>query len=256
MKKLVFLAACALTFSARADVPATVEATGLVVVLSVVLGLGVLMGIPKRVARWVFVVMLFSIPMLSFLPLVLRPVNWKAVYADESMPVIGSLRTKIGLYQYDKGCLPGLETETSGMADVKCLYKLLDVDAQELTGRKLKPNHVQYRAFGGGNKSDASAYVIAVFGDGNGLAAGMGYAVIEIVNSVAGCKFVGTWRRCNPRGDEQVVLCTAGESGVADGSQAKDKNVCWLGDPTGYLSTDAATVQKAIEQLKHAGWDF
>ena len=98
--------------------------------------------------------------------------------------------------------------------------------------------------------------MIGAFGDGNGLAAGMGYAVIEIVNPAAGVKFVGTWRRYEPQGDEQVVLCTAGESGVADGSQAKDKNVCWLGDPAGYLSTDAATVQKAIEQLKRAGWEM
>lgn len=257
MKKLVLVVACALTFSARADVPATVEATGLVAVLSVVLGLGVLMGIPKRVARWVFVAMLFSIPVLSIvLTMLYHRVNWRDVYAREPVPVIGNLRTKIGLYQYDKGCLPGLETETNGTADVKCLCKLLDVDDQDLTGRWLKPNHVQYRVFGGGCKSDDYAYVVGAFGDGNGLAAGMGYAVIEILNPAVGAKFVGTWRRYEHQGDEQIVLCTAGESGVADGSQAKDKNVCWLGDPTGYLSTDAATVQKAIEQLKRAGWDF
>ena len=257
MKKLVFLVACALTFSVRADVPATVEATGLVAVLFVVLGLGVLMGIPKRVARWVFVAMLFSIPVLSIVLMMLyHRVNWRDVYAREPVPVIGNLRTKIGMYQYDKGCLPGLETETNGMVDVKCLCKLLDVDDQDLTGRRLKPNHVQYRVLGGGCKTDASAYVIGTFGDGNGLAAGTGYAVIAIVNRAAGRKFVGTWECYEPCGDEQIVLCTAGESGVADGSQAKDKNVCWLGDPTGYLSTDAATVQKAIEQLKRTGWEM
>ena len=257
MKKLVFLAACALTISARADVPATVEATGLVAVLSVVLGLGVLMGIPKRVARWVFVAMVISIPVLSIVLMMLfKRVNWRDAYGSESMPVISTLRTKIGLYQYDKGYLPGLEAGTNGMDDVKCLCKLLDVNAEDLTGRRLSPSHVQYRAFDGGCKTDASAYVIGTFGDGNGLAAGTGYAVIAIVNRAAGRKFVGTWECYEPCGDEQIVLCTAGESGVADGSQAKDKNVCWLGDPAGYLSTDAATVQKAIEQLKRAGWEM
>ena len=256
MKKLVFLAACALTLSARADVPATTEATVIVVVLSAVLGLGVLMGVPKRVARCVFVIMLLSIPVLSiFLTWIFHPVDLHNLYS-EPVSVIGHLRTKIGLYQYDKGCLPGLEARTNEMADVKCLCKLLDIDDQDLTGRRLKPNHVQYRVFGGGCNSDASAYVVGAFGDGNGLAAGTGYAVIEILNPAVGAKFVGTWECYEPCGDEQIVLCTAGESGVADGSQAKDKNVCWLGDPAGYLSTDTATVQKAIEQLKRAGWDF
>ena len=258
MKKLVFLAACALIFSARADAPVVVEASGLGVVLSVALGLGVLMGIPKRVARWVFVVIWLSILVLGFLPLIYHPVDWKREYGSEVIPVIGNLRTKIELYQYEKGYLPGLETETNGMADVKCLYKLCDVDAQDLTCRRLKPNHVQYRVFGGGCKSDASAYVIGAFGDGNGLAAGTGYADIVIVNPAVGdkCKFIGTWRRYKPNGDEQVVLRTSAESGVADGSQAKDKNVCWLGDPAGYLSTDGATAQKAIEQLERAGWEL
>ena len=260
MKKLVFLAACALTISARADVPATVEATGLVAVLSVVLGLGVLMGIPKRVARWVFVAMLIAILVLDWLLLSHFHNNRNRVmsYTGEAIPTLGNLRTKIGLYLYEKGCLPGLEAGTNGTADVKCLCKLLDVDDQELTGRQLKPNHVQYRAFGGGCKSGVYAYVIGAFGDGNGLAAGTGYAVIEILNFAVRDrrKFIGTWRRYKPQGDEQVMLRTSAESGVADGSQAKDKNVCWLGDPTGYLSTDVATVQKAIEQLKRAGWEL
>ena len=65
VKKLVLLAVCALTFSARADVLPTVEATGLVVVLSVVLGLGVLVGVPKRVAWRVFVAMSLSILVLT-----------------------------------------------------------------------------------------------------------------------------------------------------------------------------------------------
>ena len=132
------------------------------------------------------------------------------------------------------------------------------IDGYELDqpGDRLKPNQVQYRVLSGGYKSDTSAYAIGVFGVGGRFPAGTGCAVIEIVNPAVGGKVIGIWERYRPHGDEQVVLCTAGESGVADGSQAKDKNVCWLGDPTGYLSTDAATVQKAIEQLKHAGWDF
>ena len=131
----------------------------------------------------------------------------------------------------------------------------LSISEYDLKGG-MQPNQVQYRVLSGGYKSNAYAYAIGVFGDGNRLAAGTGCAIIEIVNPTAGVKVVGFWERYKPKGGEQVVLCTAGESGVADGLQTKDKNICWLGDPTCYLSTDVATVQKAIEQLKRAGWDF
>lgn len=151
---------------------------------------------------------------------------------------------------------PGVRVDWTSPKNHFAEHLLIDGYELEQPGDRLKPNQVQYRVLSGGYKADTSAYAIGVFGVGGRFPAGTGCAVIEIVNPAVGGKVIGIWERYRPHGDEQVVLCTAGESGVADGSQAKDKNVCWLGDPTGYLSTDAVTVQKAIEQLKRAGWDF
>ncbi|MDO5313517.1 MAG: type II secretion system protein [bacterium] len=51
------------------------------------------------------VILIVTILSVSMLPL-LQPFVTEAQYAAEAIPVIGNLRTKIGLYQYEKGYLP------------------------------------------------------------------------------------------------------------------------------------------------------
>lgn len=51
------------------------------------------------------VILIVTILSVSMLPL-LKPFVVQAQYAAEPIPVIGNLRTKIGLYQYDKTTLP------------------------------------------------------------------------------------------------------------------------------------------------------
>lgn len=51
------------------------------------------------------VILIVTILSVSMLPL-LKPFVVEAQYAAEAIPVIGNLRTKIGLFQYDKGKLP------------------------------------------------------------------------------------------------------------------------------------------------------
>ena len=53
------------------------------------------------------VILIVTILSVSMLPL-LKPFVVEAQYAAEPIPVIGNLRTKIGLYQYDKGKLPAV----------------------------------------------------------------------------------------------------------------------------------------------------
>lgn len=57
------------------------------------------------------VILIVTILSVSMLPL-LQPFVTEAQYAAEAIPVIGNLRTKIGLYQYDKGRLPTYEGMT------------------------------------------------------------------------------------------------------------------------------------------------
>ena len=316
------------------------------------------------------VILIVTILSVSLLPL-LKPYIVKAQYAAEPIPVIGNLRTQIGLFQYDKNYLPGLPKTPEGevvckgdyiSADIKeeatlsgkggesiivsglspiqtfcsvaikesedatvglstyrravfddgkisgdTAYKLsltekkagtekpadgvsalinsdtdietypytvnhfgkeLGINYEDLTGKRMKPVHVQYRVLYGGYKSGTYAYAIGVFGDANGLAAGTGYAVLEIVNPDAGVKYVGTWERYKTVSGNagQIKMATASESDVAEGETAATANVCWLGNPQFYLkglegadatSADiASTVANAITELTKAGWEF
>jgi len=56
------------------------------------------------------VILIVTILSVSMLPL-LQPFVVEAQYAAEPIPVIGNIRTKVGLYQYDKGKLPCDGTE-------------------------------------------------------------------------------------------------------------------------------------------------
>jgi len=59
------------------------------------------------------VILIVTILSVSMLPL-LQPFVVEAQYAAEPIPVIGNIRTKVGLYQYDKGKLPCLASDESG----------------------------------------------------------------------------------------------------------------------------------------------
>ena len=50
------------------------------------------------------VILIVTILSVSMLPL-LKPFVVEAQYAAEPIPVIGNLRTKVGLYQYDKALI-------------------------------------------------------------------------------------------------------------------------------------------------------
>ena len=60
------------------------------------------------------VILIVTILSVSMLPL-LQPFVVESQYAAEAIPVIGNIRTKVGIYQYDKGKLPCIATtDTDG----------------------------------------------------------------------------------------------------------------------------------------------
>ena len=327
------------------------------------------------------VILIVTILSVSLLPL-LKPYIVKAQYAAEPIPVLGNIRTQIGLFQYEKNYLPGMvrlengslkyvgagdagtlamqgsvsaipgfttggkggdstlaqktalqtfvgaQKDTTSPISYKCAiidtfgavtqdagslgtYSVADtsvmledgvstiaklgaifpswsdeknevpegeadpaadfsyhfakdirIDYQDLTGKRMKPTHIQYRAIFGGYQSGTYAYVIGVFGDDNGLASGTGYAVIEIVNPAAEVKYVGTWERYKTvSGDAgQLVIMDAQETGTiteANPQDALKANLCWIGNPNKYLdATDSAKVKEGIDELRKAGWEF
>jgi prepilin-type N-terminal cleavage/methylation domain-containing protein len=140
----------------------------------------------------------------------------------------------------------------------------IDVTRTHLTGRRLRPNHVFYQ----GREcvdSPGYAYAIGVFGDGNGLNAGSGFAVLEVVNTGLDMKLVAEWRRFVERGgDANIIPFGCGESiphnglDAAGGRAAAEAGYCHIGDLR--VLTDPATtttqMQDALDFLEEAGWEF
>lgn len=135
----------------------------------------------------------------------------------------------------------------------------IDVDYQNLTGKRVRPNHFMYRAIYGGYQSGAYAFVVGVFGDDNGLDAGTGYAVIEIVNPAANVKYIGTWERYKTVSStaKQIPIIDGTELPLTDFNDAKKINACWIGNPDMYLApNNNQDVMDGITQLRQAGWEF
>ena len=243
------------------------------------------------------VILIVTILSVSMLPL-LQPFVTESQYAAEPIPVIGNLRTKIGLYQYDKGSLPAYtngidvvqtwlaggttggtsgDTETYGFAyynldsagaatindipaaDIsKCMGRQIDVDYQDLKGKRSKPTHYQYYPLYNTKGDLTTSYVIGCFGDGNGLKAGTGYAVCELNYTQAGKKYVGTWKRYKPNDDTTGALQfgstapTAGQDGLKFG-------YCYVPASSDF-DPDAAAAKTGepdeIAAMKLAGWEF
>lgn len=157
----------------------------------------------------------------------------EARFESEVSLLIGSLRVRIALYEYEKGRLPCLwgglvkkpHIETwklvdkdkyiQGYAEVSKdkpyisvkEYKrseqeddrrnhfgsLLNISYSDILGKGVKPNNVQYLVLS--NDDDKNrAYFTGCFGDGNALPMGTGYAVCEIVAD-GKAKYIGVWKR-------------------------------------------------------------
>jgi hypothetical protein len=170
-----------------------------------------------------------------------------------------------------KGLVTAVEADDCTVANSH-FAKQLRIDYDDLTGKKIRPNMVQYRVLCGG-KGGAYAYAIGVFGDGDGLPAGTGYAVIEICNPKQRIKRVGTWERYKAidNSGKQVIFAASGNANEAgsykdiDGNavtadNANESNLCFLGNPDVYLNLDEqqseTAVQAALGELTKAGWVF
>ena len=73
------------------------------------------------------VILIVTILSVSMLPL-LQPFVVESQYAAEAIPVIGNLKTKIGLYQYDHGQLPSLAADDKGVVATPVIETWIAVD--------------------------------------------------------------------------------------------------------------------------------
>lgn len=139
----------------------------------------------------------------------------------------------------------------------------VDVSWQDLMGRRLNPSQFRYHIIKGLGAAKYG-YAIGVFGDGDGLAKGTGFAMLVLVDTKNKEKVVATWERYAPKSDE-VVQFSASATGFnpdTAGNEAK----CYL--PTYALlngsggegeegeGTTASTWSTIRGNLQMTGWSF
>lgn len=244
------------------------------------------------------VILIVTILSVSMLPL-LQPFVTEAQYAAEAIPVIGNLRTKVGLYVYEKGQLPFNTSLLEGMkpheqvetwmpkkddasgdvyspayysiSDITAprteafttieitdktekgahIQNMLDVDYQDLKGKRSKPVHYQYLAL----STNTQSYVIGCFGNGNGLKAGTGYAVCELNFPQAGRKLIGTWKRYKSYNDEAgAIAFTNSEDADETSGKVLDCYVPKYDDLK--AGTTSEEVDNIMNSMTGAGWEF
>lgn len=271
------------------------------------------------------VVLIVTILSVAMLPL-LQPFVVESQYAAEAIPVIGNLRTKIGVYQYDKTRLPQHNPNTSTSDDgetttnpivetwdynpeyagegdfpdtfrkatfalkgltkpadgekfiIKTEYssstfddsgnkiasnehfgQVLDLSVEDLKGKRSRPSHYEYVVIKNGSDY---IYAVGVFGDGNGLKLGTGYAVCEINLPSIGRKYVGTWKRYKPIADVQIHF--SNDTTLEDSNDSKSTWCCFLHDDLGKNITagkdkegnDDGKEPEVIGLMRDAGWEF
>lgn len=240
------------------------------------------------------VILIVVILSVSLLPL-LKPYIEQAKYAAEVQPTLANIQTKINLYQYEKDRLPGTKIGTDGkeilddltvhtwwqdntagagqkvfkkaqMASLSSLptsayngvdhlTDCIDVDWQDLMGKRMNPSHFYYKVIKGVGAA-CYGYVLAVFGDGNGLAKGTGYAILVLVDTDNKLKVVATWERYKPVKDEVLQFKTFGVGATT----SKEDSFCYI--PEYSALTSASTpgttkdYQAMLTSLKEAGWSF
>lgn len=238
------------------------------------------------------VILIVTILSVSLLPL-LQPFVTESQYAAEAIPVIGTLRTKIGVYSYDKGKLPfddnhanttvetwmmgdghgGGDREAFGVAyytlnstggsgtdgiqtntSAHCFGNLVDVDYQDLKGKRSKPNHYHYYAI---STTNDYAYAIGCFGDGNGLKAGTGYAVCELNFTGLKKKYIGTWKRYKPNNESSGALSFGSQTASTAGTKL---DYCYVPNAAAFAAgkSNVTTGGKPsiIANMEKSGWEF
>lgn len=244
------------------------------------------------------VILIVTILSVSMLPL-LQPFVTEAQYAAEAIPVISNIRTKIGLYVYEKARLPYdtsllaemmphkqvetwqvsstatgddifnpayynvLASNSKRTAPVTTteidnttqkgahIQNMLDIDYQDLKGKRSKPVHYQYLAL----STNTSSYVIGCFGNGNGLKAGTGYAVCELNFPLANRKLIGTWKRYKSYNDEGGSIAFTNDD-TADDDTGKVLD-CYVPIYDEIKDADTeAKVDDIVKSMTGAGWEF
>ena len=134
------------------------------------------------------------------------------------------------------------------------VFNKIDINYSDLTGRRLRPHHVKYAVVG--SSGESYLWVVACFGNGDGLAAGCGYAVAEYNDIPNQRKFVATFERYKPMNDGQlgfsITAITPGTKWIID-----NPGSVWLPEFETLVETSSSSVKygQLLEGMRLAGWE-
>ncbi|MGN0854777.1 MAG: type II secretion system protein [Kiritimatiellia bacterium] len=148
----------------------------------------------------------------------------------------------------------GLTSGTANVSDYAGsahLKHFVDVDWQDLSGKRINPSQFSYHVIKGSGAAKYG-YAIGIFGDGDGIAKGTGYAILVLVDTASQRKVIATWERYKPVSDETVMFKT-----VATASTPSEDKFCKIPTMNMLLSaTDSSSWSTILEWLKGEGWSF
>jgi type II secretory pathway pseudopilin PulG len=128
-----------------------------------------------------------------------------------------------------------------------------DSNYEDFTGNNLRPNHVHYWSAAAGYARGAYAYAVGVFGCGDGLPPGTGYAILEIVNPSLQQKHVLTWERWKKVSADagQITFVSTDE---VNSTASTDQNFCWLPTKAEITTEEETAFAGMLNKLRAAGW--
>lgn len=221
------------------------------------------------------VILIVAILAVTMLPMFKKYVV-QAQYAAEPIPLVGHIRTQIGLYQYEHNTIPWNEptygvltfkkeskkfaAQVYAFADVRSdkaatavtPYQKMEISLNELSGKRVDPTQVHYAVVA---TNACYGYAIGIFGNGgDGLPQNTGYAVTECyfpgvtvsdkVGTSAdskiekGYKFVATWKNYTGDGakDGNTQFFFSHAGAGVATDGSKDLGICLIPNADGFSS--------------------
>ena len=151
-------------------------------------------------------------------------------------------------------------TDFSNGENGRHISKCVDVTWQDLIGRRLNPSQFRYHVIKGLGAA-RYGYAIGVFGDGDGLAKGTGYAILVLVDTENKQKLIATWERYSPKSDETVEFWPSEVAPDMDTDGSTDKNKCIIPTEAQINVAEGTQIAKdtwksILGALKEGGWSF
>ena len=165
----------------------------------------------------------------------------------------GTGKTPLSTYNHNTQTDTGQDPKHLGWTSV------LDIDYQDLTGKRSRPYDYVYYKIPCDSELD-SAYIIGCFGSGRGgFAAGTGYAVCELNLVSVGKKYIGTFERYKAKEkDPQYANMYALFLGWSNPAANGDTVYCpqQIGTSETAVGSGGTDIPNVVEAMQNAGWKF